>query len=144
MAGRPIDTQLRAQRLAEIDTAILSLQNRRLPITRKTIAGEMGLTVQALYGSGYLSKRIEELEDKGVISSVKAAPSKVTEAEWKALLKANKKLETEKARLTKKNTELTTALDKKEQEIADLNEEIKRIKGELFRTQQFEFTQNRI
>ena len=37
------------------------------PATKKTIAEEMGLTVQSFYVAGFLSQYVKELEQAGVI-----------------------------------------------------------------------------
>lgn len=144
MAGRPIDPMFRAQRLTELDSVILQLQQENKPVTRKNIAEHMGLSVQALYGSGFLSERIKMLEATGVISSGKSAPAQITESELKKLRKNNARLQTEVERLQKRNAELSESLKKKNLEINCLTESLFTVRGELFSMQKLEFAQNRI
>ena len=71
MAGRPVNEAYREERKNEVDAAIALIKQRNRPVSRKAIAVELGVSVQSLYGTGFLSCYIKELEALGVIDPEK-------------------------------------------------------------------------
>jgi len=144
MAGRPINEAQRETRKREVDAAIRVIRKRRQPVTRKTIAEEMGISVQSLYGAGFLSQYINDLEADGVVIKERANAAGVTAAEAKQLAKTITRLQREIKRLKEKLDAQEKTIAAKDTEIADLVEQLEIERGNSFLKQKREFAQRRI
>lgn len=144
MAGRPVDEKKREERKREVDTAISAIQRRKQPVTKKTIAEEMGITVQSLYGPGFLSRYVKALEDSGVVAKERGNIAILTAAEEKALRKENAGLRKDVNRLKEKVAALELTLTEKDKTIAELNEQLEIERGNTFLKQKRDFAQRRI
>ena len=144
MAGRPVDPAIREKRKREVDAAISLLASLGKPATRKNIANEMGLSVQNLYGPGYLSVYIQELETSGVVRSEQDLHPQLSSSEVKVLQKENKHLKTENARLQKQYNKACESMAQQAQEIESLSQDLLRVKGDLFKLRQQAFARSRI
>ena len=144
MAGRPINPELREARKREVDAAIQLIKRRHRPVTRKAIADEVGITVQSLYGTGYLSLYINELENAGIIEKERGTPASLTDAEAKRLTKTVTKLENELRRLKEQVKRQAKELKSKDEEIAALQEQLQVERGKTFLKQKRDFAQRHI
>ena len=144
MVGRPVDEKKREERKREMDAAILAIQRRKQPVTKKTIAEEMGITVQSLYGPGFLSRYVKALEDIGVVAKERGNTARLTAEEEKALRKENAGLRKDVNRLKEKVSALEHALTEKDKAIADLNEQLEIERGNTFLKKKKEFAAGRI
>ena len=144
MAGRPVNEAQRETRKREVDAAIRVIRKRRQPVTRKTIAEEMGVSVQSLYGAGFLSQYINDLQADGVVVQARANAVEVTAAEAKQLTKTVARLQREIKRLKEKVDAQEERLAEKDMEIADLVEQLEIERGNTFLKQKREFALRRI
>lgn len=144
MAGRPVNEAQRETRKREVDAAIRVIRKRRQPVTRKTIAEEMGISVQSLYGAGFLSQYINDLEADGVVVKERANAAGVTAAEAKQLTKTITRLQREIKQLKEKVYAQEESLAEKDVKIADLVEQLEIERGNTFLKQKREFAQRHI
>ena len=144
MAGRPVNEEQRKARRREVDAAIRVIKKRRRPVTRKTIAEEMDITVQSLYGTGFLSQYISELEAEGVVLKERGSAAGLTAKEAKELTKTINKLRDEVKQLQEKINEQKKVIAAKDAEIAALNEQVEIERGNNFLKQKHDFAQRRI
>lgn len=144
MAGRPVSEEQREARKKEVNETIRVIKKRCQPVTRRTIAEEMGISVQSLYGAGFLSQYINNLESDGVVVKARAHAAGVTAAEAKQLTKMITRLQREIKRLKEKLDAQEKALAEKDTEIADLVEQLEIERGNSFLRQKREFAQRRI
>lgn len=144
MAGRPVNEAQREERRREVDAAIAVIKKRKQAVTKKAIAEEMGITVQSLYGAGFLAQYAKELEEAGVIVKERGNAAPLTVAEVKALEKKNASLLKEIARLKEKVSNQDVIIDEKERTIADLTEQLKIERGNTFMKKKAEFASRHI
>lgn len=144
MAGRPINMEQREMRKKEVDIAIDIIQKRKQLVTRKAIAEEMGLTIQSLYGTGFLGLYISELESAGVIVKERGNAAPLTAAEAKRLMKTIAGLQKEITHLKEKLNTQAKDIKEKDAEIASLIEQLEIERGNTFMRQKTEFALRRI
>ena len=144
MAGRPVNEAEREKRRQEVDDAIAVIKRRKQPVTKKAIAEEMGITVQSLYGSGFLSQYIKELEELDVVVKERGNTARLTASEEKALRKENASLRKNVNRLKEKVSTLEHMLTEKDKSIADLNEQLEIERGNTFMKKKAEFASRHI
>lgn len=144
MAGRPVSEEQREARKREVDAAIRVIKKRHQAVTRKTIAEEMGISVQSLYGAGFLSQYINDLQTGGVVVQARASAVEVTAAEAKQLTKTVTRLQREIKQLKEKLDVQEKSLAEKDTEIADLIEQLEIERGNTFLKQKRHFAQRRI
>ena len=144
MAGRPVNEAQREERKREVDAAIAVIKKRNQPVTKKTIAEEMGLTVQSFYVAGFLSQYAKELEQAGVIIKERTNAAGMTAAEAKQLTKTITRLQREIKQLKEKLGAQKKTIAEKDSEIADLVEQLQIERGNTFLKQKREFAQRRI
>lgn len=144
MAGRPVSEEQREARKREVDVAIRVIKKRHQAVTRRTIAEEMGISVQSLYGAGFLSQYINDLESDSVVVKTRANAAGVTAAEAKQLTKTITRLQREIKRLKEKVDAQEKSIAEKDAEIADLVEQLEIERGSTFLKQKRDFAQRRI
>ena len=144
MAGRPVREEFREARRREVDATIRVIQKRRQPVTRKTIAEEMGISVQSLYGAGFLSSYISELEGGGVVVKERGNAAGLTAAEAKKLRKTIDNLQDKIKCLKEKLDTQEKSLAEKDAEIEELIEQLEIERGNTFLKQKRDFAQCRI
>ena len=144
MAGRPVNESQREERRREVDTAIAVIKRRNQPVTKKAIAEEMGITIQSLYGAGFLATYIKSLEQAGVIVKERGNAAPLTAAEVKALEKKNASLQKENGRLKEKISNLEKVIADKDKENADLTEQLEIERGNTFLKKKAEFASRHI
>lgn len=144
MAGRPVNEAQREERRQEVDTAIAVIKRRNQPVTKKAIAEEMGITIQSLYGAGFLARYAKELEEAGVIVKERGNAAPLTLAEVKALKKKNASLQKEIDRLKEKVSTQAAIIDENERAIADLTEQLEIERGNTFMKKKAEFASRHI
>ncbi|MBP3698758.1 MAG: hypothetical protein J6J01_04660 [Oscillospiraceae bacterium] len=144
MAGRPVNEAQREERRQEVDTAIAVIKRRNQPVTKKAIAEEMGITIQSLYGAGFLATYIKVLEQAGVIVKERGNAAPLTLAEVKALEKKNASLLKEIDRLKEKVSKQDVIIDEKERAIAVLTEQLEIERGNTFLKKKAEFASRHI
>ena len=144
MAGRPVNLEQREARKREVDAAIKVIKRRQRPVTRRAIADEIGISVQSLYGSGYLSLYINELDAAGLIEKERGNPTSLTDAEVKKLTQTVSKLQNEVKKLKKKVSEQAKELLSKDTEIAALQGELQIERGKNFLKEKRDFAQRHI
>lgn len=144
MAGRPVNEAQREERRREVDAAIAVIRKRKQPVTKKTIAEEMGLTVQSFYVAGFLRQYAEELEQASVIVKERGTAAPLTAAEVKALEKKNACLQKEVDRLKEKVSNQDVIIDEKERAIAELTEQLEIERGNTFLKKKAEFASRHI
>ena len=104
----------------------------------------MDITVQSLYGTGFLSQYISELEAEGVVLKERGSAAGLTAKEAKGLTKTINKLRDEVKQLKEKINEQKKVIAEKEAEIAALNEQVEIERGNNFLKQKHDFAQRRI
>lgn len=144
MAGRPVNEAQREERRQEVDTAIAVIKRRNQPVTKKAIAEEMGITIQSLYGAGFLATYIKVLEQAGVIVKERGNAAPLTAAEVKALEKKNASLQKENGRLKEKISNLEKVIADKDKENANLTEQLEIERGNTFMKKKAEFASRHI
>lgn len=144
MAGRPVSEEYRETRKREVNAAIDVIKKRHLAVTRKVIAEEMGISVQSLYGAGFLSSYISELESTGVIAEERRNAAGLTAAEAKKLRKTIDNLQDKIKCLRKKLEMQEKSLAEKDAEIEELTEQLEIERGNTFLRQKRNFAQRRI
>lgn len=144
MAGRPVNEAQREERRQEVDAAIEVIQRRNQPVTKKAIAEEMGITIQSLYGAGFLARYAKELKEAGVIVKERGNAAPLTLAEVKALEKKNASLLKEIDRLKEKVSKQDVIIDEKERAIAVLTEQLEIERGNTFLKKKAEFASRHI
>ncbi|MBQ3549290.1 MAG: hypothetical protein IJA33_05375 [Oscillospiraceae bacterium] len=144
MAGRPVNESQREERRREVDTAIAVIKRRNQPVTKKAIAEEMGITIQSLYGAGFLAQYAKELEQAGVIIKERGNAAPLTAAEVKSLEKQNASLQKENGRLKEKISNLEKVIADKDKENADLTEQLEIERGNTFLKKKAEFASRHI
>lgn len=144
MAGRPINIEQREMRKREVDAAIEILKRQDRIVTKKTIAEEMGISVQSLYGTGFLSVYISELESTGIVQKERGSASSLSAAEAKKLGKTVTSLQKEVKRLKEKVEAQEKILVAKDTEIEELVKQLEIERGNNFLKQKREFAQRRI
>ena len=144
MAGRPASEEHRETRKREVNAAIDVIKKRHLAVTRKAIAEEMGISVQSLYGAGFLSSYISELEGVGVIAKDRGNAAGLTAAEAKKLRKTIDNLQDKIKCLKKKLDMQGKILAEKDAEIENLMEQLEIERGNTFLKQKRDFAQRRI
>ena len=144
MAGRPVNEAQREERRQEVDTAIAIIKRRNQPVAKKAIAEEMGITIQSLYGAGFLARYAKELEEAGVIVKERGNAAPLTLAEVNALEKKNASLQKEIDRLKEKVSTQAAIIDENERAIADLTEQLEIERGNTFMKKKAEFASRHI
>ena len=144
MAGRPVNEAQREERRQEVDTAIAVIKRRNQPVTKKAIAEEMGITIQSLYGAGFLARYAKQLEQSGVIVKERGNAAPLTVAEVKTLEKKNASLLKEIDRLKEKVSKQDVIIDEKERAIAELTEQLEIERGNTFLKKKAEFASRHI
>lgn len=144
MAGRPVNEAQREERRQEVDTAIAVIKRRNQPVTKKAIAEEMGITIQSLYGAGFLAQYAKDLEQSGVIVKERGNAAPLTVAEVKTLEKKNASLLKEIDRLKEKVSKQDVIIDEKERAIAELTEQLEIERGNTFLKKKAEFASRHI
>ena len=144
MAGRPVNEAQREERRQEVDTAIAVIKRRNQPVTKKAIAEEMGITIQSLYGAGFLAQYAKDLEQSGVIVKERGNAAPLTVAEVKTLEKKNASLLKEIDRLKEKVSKQDVIIDEKERAIAVLTEQLEIERGNTFLKKKAEFASRHI
>lgn len=144
MAGRPVNEAQREERKREVDAAIAVIKKRNQLATKKTIAEEMGLSVQSFYVAGFLSQYVNELEQAGVIVKERGNSAGLTAAEAKVLRKKIATLEKENNRLKENVAAFEKTITERDKKIANLNEQLEIERGNAFLKQKREFAQRRI
>ena len=144
MAGRPVNEAQREERRQEVDTAIAVIKRRNQPVTKKAIAEEMGITIQSLYGAGFLAQYAKDLEQSGVIVKERGNAAPLTVAEVKTLEKKKASLLKEIDRLKEKVSKQDVIIDEKERAIAVLTEQLEIERGNTFLKKKAEFASRHI
>ena len=144
MAGRPVNEAQREERRQEVDTAIAVIKRRNQPVTKKAIAEEMGITIQSLYGAGFLAQYAKDLEQSGVIVKERGNAAPLTVAEVKTLEKKNASLLKEIDRLKEKVSKQDVIIDEKERAIAELTEQLEIERGNTILKKKAEFASRHI
>lgn len=116
MAGRPVNEEYRDARKREVDAAVELIKRRGETANRKTIALELGITVQSLYGGGFLSCYIKALEESGIITVERTTVS-ISATEAKKLTKATERLQKENKRLKAQLSAQQELVSNREEEI---------------------------
>ena len=143
MAGRPVNEEYRDARKREVDVAVELIKRRGETANRKTIALELGITVQSLYGGGFLSCYIKELEESGIITVERAAVS-ISATEAKKLTKAAERLQKENKRLKAQLSAQQELVSNREEEIDALKKQLEIEHGKSFLKAKREFAQSRV
>ena len=144
MAGRPVNEAQREERRQEVDAAIAVIKRRNQPVTQKAIAEEMCITIQSLYGAGFLAQYAKELEQSGVIVKERGNAAPLAAAEAKALEKQNASLQKENGRLKEKISTLEKVIADKDKENAVLTEQLEIERGNTFMKKKAEFASRHI
>lgn len=113
-------------------------------MTKKAIAEEMGITIQSLYGAGFLARYAKELEEAVVIVKERGNAAPLTLAEVKALEKKNASLQKEIDQLKEKVSTQAAIIDENERAIADLTEQLEIERGNTFIKKKAEFASRHI
>lgn len=143
MAGRPVNEEYRDARKREVDAAVELIKRRGETANRKTIALELGITVQSLYGGGFLSCYIKDLEECGVITVERATVS-ISATEAKKLIKATERLQKENKRLKAQLSVQQELVSNREEEIDALKKQLEIERGKAFLKAKREFAQSRV
>ena len=146
MAGRPTNPKEREKKKCEVDTAIDSLQKRGIPVTRKSLADELGISVQNFYAGknsklGYVAQYVESL---GVLKKFDTSQPLDFEAEVKRLKNDNERLKKDNARLREKDKLSQATIKCKEEMIDTLKIKLEDFNGKKFEEQKRKFISSRI
>lgn len=146
MAGRPVNLEERECKKRELDHAVAALQERRLPVTRKSLASELGISVQNFYKpkNGKLSFIAEYAESLDVFE--KRPPLRETnlEAELNRLKSENERLKKENAKIRDRDKLLQAQIKTKDEMIDALTMKVDTLEGYKFQQQKYEFINSRI
>ncbi len=143
MAGRPVNEEYRDARKREVDAAVELIKRRGETANRKTIALELGITVQSLYGGGFLSCYIKALEESGIITVERTTVS-ISATEAKKLTKATERLQKENKRLKAQLSAQQELVSNREEEIDALKKQLEIERGKAFLKAKREFAQSRV
>ena len=143
MAGRPVNEEYRDARKREVDAAVELIKRRGETANRKTIALELGITVQSLYGGGFLSCYIKDLEESGIITVERTTVS-ISATEAKKLTKATERLQKENKRLKAQLSAQQELVSNREEEIDALKKQLEIERGKAFLKAKREFAQSRV
>ena len=146
MAGRPINPEEREKKTREVNTAIESLQKRGIPVTRQSLANELGIRVQNFYKgtNGELSYIAQYVEALGVLEKRFVSHPIDVEMELKSLKDENMRIKKDNARLREKDKLSKATIKSKDEMIDALNIKLETLRGDKFVAQKHKFINSRL
>ena len=126
--ARPINEELRRERLVQMDKAAESIYKNGQTVTVTSIAREVGMSSQAIYQSQYMRNHVHQLvEEYKKIRSQKVIT--FSEAEWEGKYHRLHELYTAKVRECER---LKEELRKEKEQHKATNEDLRRLRGTIF------------